>query len=217
MHTARTRGPTAPRDGPRPLLAASSPLDPDGVTRPGGWLHAGNARWRRLSRRHQVYVVLTALLVVLLLVAAVVYVATGRRLLRSRRPQRAPDLPRRVRTDRLGRVVPIFPGETTLNAASTAAAQDTLDLLPVIVIGALGAIVADSCLFWLARRSARRIAPQLERAKANPKVRQGLDMMSGACRCSSSVGATCRACASSSTPPWVSWRSGTGASRADRS
>jgi hypothetical protein len=40
-------------------------------------------------------------------------------------------------------VVPVFPGETTLNAAATAAVQGTCDLLPVIVMGALGAIVGD--------------------------------------------------------------------------
>src|SRR5512143_1816117 len=54
----------------------------------------------------------------------------------------------------LDAVVPIFPGETTLNAAATAAAQGTLELWPVIVMGALGAILGDSALFWIARRSA---------------------------------------------------------------
>jgi hypothetical protein len=34
--------------------------------------------------------------------------------------------------------VPIFPGETTPNAAATAAAQGTLELWPVIAMGALG-------------------------------------------------------------------------------
>ena len=77
----------------------------------------------------------------------------------------------------LDAVVPIFPGETTLNAASTAAAQGTLDLLPVIVMGALGAIVGDSALFWLARRFASRIEPQLRRAKSNPQVSQALEIM----------------------------------------
>ncbi len=76
-------------------------------------------------------------------------------------------------------VVPVFPGETTLNAAATAAAQGTLDLLPVIIMGALGAIVGDSALFWLARRSSRRIQPQLDKARANPKVSQGLEIMDG--------------------------------------
>lgn len=77
----------------------------------------------------------------------------------------------------LDAVVPIFPGETTLNAASTAAAQGTIDLVPVIVAGALGAVVGDSALFWLARRSARRVEPQLERARSNPRFGQALDII----------------------------------------
>jgi membrane-associated protein len=71
-------------------------------------------------------------------------------------------------------VIPIFPGETTLNAASTLAAQGALDLWAVIAAGALGAIVGDSCLFWLARRSSARIEPQLERARRNEKVKAAL-------------------------------------------
>jgi membrane-associated protein len=77
----------------------------------------------------------------------------------------------------LDSVVPIFPGETTLNAAATAAAQGTLDLGPIIVMGALGAIVGDSALFWIARRSAGRVATQLEKARANKKVGQALAIM----------------------------------------
>ena len=64
-------------------------------------------------------------------------------------------------------VIPIFPGETTLNAASTMAAQGKLDLGPIIVMGALGAIVGDSGLFWLARRSSRRFEGRVAEAKAN--------------------------------------------------
>ena len=66
----------------------------------------------------------------------------------------------------LDAVIPIFPGETTLNAASTAAAEGSLELVPVMVMGALGAIVGDSALFWLARRNAHRIQPQLDAARA---------------------------------------------------
>ena len=77
----------------------------------------------------------------------------------------------------LDAVVPIFPGETTLNAAATAAAQGTLELWPIIVMGALGAILGDSALFWIARRSARRVAPQLDKARANPKIKQALALM----------------------------------------
>ena len=58
-------------------------------------------------------------------------------------------------------VIPIFPGETTLNAASTLAAGGVLDLQLVIVAGALGAIVGDSSLFWIARKNAARVQGQL--------------------------------------------------------
>jgi hypothetical protein len=44
----------------------------------------------------------------------------------------------------LDAVVPVFPGETTLNAASTLASQGTLDLWLVIVAGAAGAVAGDS-------------------------------------------------------------------------
>jgi membrane-associated protein len=74
-------------------------------------------------------------------------------------------------------VIPIFPGETTLNAASTLAAQGSLELSLVIVAGALGAIIGDSTLFWLARRNAHRVRPQLERAEANKNVATALEYL----------------------------------------
>jgi membrane protein DedA with SNARE-associated domain len=67
-------------------------------------------------------------------------------------------------------IIPVFPGETTLNAAATAAAQGQLELVWVIVAGALGAIVGDSTLFFIARRSAARVRPQLDRALQNERV-----------------------------------------------
>jgi membrane-associated protein len=67
-------------------------------------------------------------------------------------------------------VIPVFPGETTLNAAATLASQGELQLLWVIVAGALGAIVGDSTLFFLARRSAARVRPQLDRALRNERI-----------------------------------------------
>lgn len=74
-------------------------------------------------------------------------------------------------------ICPIFPGETTLNAASTLAAQGSLDLGLVILAGALGAIVGDSTLYWIARTSARRVQPQLDKAKQNEKVAAALDFL----------------------------------------
>lgn len=64
-------------------------------------------------------------------------------------------------------VVPILPGETTLNAASTAAAASgDLELPLIIVAGALGAIVGDSALFFIARRNRRRVQPRSTRRAA---------------------------------------------------
>ena len=77
----------------------------------------------------------------------------------------------------LDAVIPIFPGETTLNAAATAAANGKLDLGPIIVMGALGAILGDSALFWLARLFSVRLEGQVTRAKANKQVRMAFDLM----------------------------------------
>lgn len=70
-------------------------------------------------------------------------------------------------------IIPIFPGETTLSAASTLAVQGTLELGAVMVAGALGAIVGDSTLYWIARKggSHHAVADRLERANENPKIR----------------------------------------------
>jgi membrane-associated protein len=74
-------------------------------------------------------------------------------------------------------VIPIFPGETTLNAASTFAANGDLELWLVIVLGALAAFVGDSSLYWIARRSSSRLTPQLERARKSKRVAAALDFL----------------------------------------
>ena len=74
-------------------------------------------------------------------------------------------------------VIPVFPGETTLNAASAFAAAGDLELWIVIVLGALAAIVGDSSLYWIARGSSSRITPQLERARRNTRVAAALDFL----------------------------------------
>ena len=77
----------------------------------------------------------------------------------------------------LDAVVPIFPGETTLNAASTIAADGGLELELIMLAGALGAIVGDSCLFWIARRNAAKVRPSLDKAKKNQKVEAAWSML----------------------------------------
>jgi membrane-associated protein len=74
-------------------------------------------------------------------------------------------------------VVPVFPGETTLNAAATLASKGELSLGLIILAGALGAIVGDSALFWIARRGSSYIEPQLERAKRNTRIASALSFL----------------------------------------
>ena len=74
-------------------------------------------------------------------------------------------------------VIPIFPGETTLSAASTIAAGGGLDLGLVMLAGGLGAIVGDSSLFWIARKGKAKVKPHLDKALENPKVRVGWDAL----------------------------------------
>jgi membrane-associated protein len=74
-------------------------------------------------------------------------------------------------------ICPVFPGETTMNAAATLAAQGSLDLLLVIVAGAVGAIVGDSALYWIARLFSDRLSEQVDKAKQNDKVAAALDLL----------------------------------------
>jgi membrane-associated protein len=74
-------------------------------------------------------------------------------------------------------VIPVFSGEDHAGRASTLAAQGTLSPPPVILAGALGAIVGDSALFWIARRYADRARPRGERAEGNARVAGTLEFL----------------------------------------
>ena len=74
-------------------------------------------------------------------------------------------------------ICPVFPGETTLNAASTLAAQGVLDLGVVMLMGTLGAIVGDSALYWIARLCGARFQGRLNAATENPKVSAALQFL----------------------------------------
>jgi membrane-associated protein len=77
-------------------------------------------------------------------------------------------------------IIPILPGETTVNAGATLAAQGTLSLGPVILASAVGAIAGDSSLYWIARKWSPRIEPQVTRAKQNKNVVAALEFMGDA-------------------------------------
>lgn len=70
-------------------------------------------------------------------------------------------------------ILPILPGETTLNAACVLAANGTLALPVVMACGAIGAIAGDSTVYWLSRKATGRIGTWLAQAadaKAGAKV-----------------------------------------------
>jgi membrane protein DedA with SNARE-associated domain len=75
-------------------------------------------------------------------------------------------------------IIPILPGETTLNTAAVLAAQGQLELGGVIVAGAVGAIAGDSAVYWIARRSHGRIKNRLEALLRNERVQKGVAFMS---------------------------------------
>ncbi len=71
----------------------------------------------------------------------------------------------------------LFPGETTLNAASTLAAQGVLNLGLVMIAGTAGAIVGDSTLYWIARRNRERFRTRLDAAMQHQKVAAAMDFI----------------------------------------
>jgi membrane-associated protein len=71
----------------------------------------------------------------------------------------------------------LFPGETTLNAASTLASNGVLKLGLVMLAGAAGAIVGDSTLYWIARRNRERFRPRMDAAMKHEKVAAAMDFI----------------------------------------
>lgn len=76
-------------------------------------------------------------------------------------------------------VIPILPSESLLNAASTLASQgEALELGWIILAGAIGAVVGDSLLYWIARTMGERlVGGALEKAQENPKVRTATEVL----------------------------------------
>jgi len=74
-------------------------------------------------------------------------------------------------------VCPVFPGETTLNAASTLAAEGLMDIGWVVVAGAFGAVLGDSALYWIAHFARSRVKHHLDAALANDKVSAAMEII----------------------------------------
>jgi membrane-associated protein len=75
-------------------------------------------------------------------------------------------------------IVPIFPGETTLSSASVLASNGTLELGLIIVAGALGAILGDSALYWIARTGPRKLKARLDASsKKDERVAKGFALL----------------------------------------
>jgi membrane protein DedA with SNARE-associated domain len=74
-------------------------------------------------------------------------------------------------------IIPVLPGETTVNAGATLAAQGTLSLGPVILASAVGAIIGDSSLYWIARQWSVRVQPQVDHAMQNKNIVAAMDFM----------------------------------------
>jgi membrane-associated protein len=77
-------------------------------------------------------------------------------------------------------VIPVFPSESLLTAASTLAAQtgSDIELWRVILAGGLGAAVGDSLLYWLSRTVLRRsMRDRLDRATEDERVARALGVL----------------------------------------
>jgi membrane-associated protein len=74
-------------------------------------------------------------------------------------------------------VIAILPGETTLNTAATLAAQGKLELGWVMVAGALGAVLGDSALYWIANLARPRVQTRLDALLANDKVAAAMELI----------------------------------------
>lgn len=79
-------------------------------------------------------------------------------------------------------LVPVFPSESLLNTGSNLAAQDgsSIEVWRLVVVGALGAVVGDSLLYWVSRTVLHRfMADRVETARKNPKVARSLGVIGG--------------------------------------
>lgn len=73
-------------------------------------------------------------------------------------------------------VIALLPGETTLNVASVSASDGELDLVLVIAAGALGAVLGDNTLYWIAR-SVPGLGARVKQAQEDERFTKALDLI----------------------------------------
>ncbi len=74
-------------------------------------------------------------------------------------------------------ICPVLPGETTLNAAALLAAHDRLSITLIIVAGAVGAVLGDSVVFWIARTAKGRVRGWLDPAAQGNQMRKVVHLL----------------------------------------
>jgi membrane-associated protein len=67
-------------------------------------------------------------------------------------------------------VFPVLPGETAIISAAVLASDGTLNLWLVIIAGALGAIVGDSCAYWIGRLGGVKIIRAVGKLAGHERV-----------------------------------------------
>ena len=74
-------------------------------------------------------------------------------------------------------IIPLLPGETTLNTAAVLASDGQLDITLVIIAASLGAVLGDSSLYWIARLAGERYQPQVEKVQEDTRIKSALEIL----------------------------------------
>src|SRR5438067_355383 len=74
-------------------------------------------------------------------------------------------------------VFPVLPGETAVITGAVLASSGKLNLVLVIVAGALGAMIGDSAAYWIGRAGGQRIRGLLIRLAGKERIEAGERMV----------------------------------------
>src|SRR5436309_8385348 len=74
-------------------------------------------------------------------------------------------------------VFPVLPGETAVITGAVLASSGKLNLVLVILAGALGAVIGDSAAYWIGRAGGHRIRAALMRMAGKERIEAGERMV----------------------------------------